>query len=158
MTLFDTSTMPVQKRPNYQQQYREQQLKKLGAPEDWTQSEIPTLNGESRIVLNAETQGVQWWGGDKPIGWAYWFPESGRHGYLGMRHEGGGNHPVERVHEFLRDVRGVQVCNANTKFDIHMAREDGVDLVEQGNCFRDVMHDAALLDDHRRQSLRRLIK
>ena len=120
------------------------------APAGWVVDQPPTFNGEKHIILNAETTGLQWWGGDKPIGWAYRFPESGREGYLPMRHAAG-NLPVEQVHRWLGDIRVMHVTNANTKFDLHMAREDGVDLAEQNNTFGDVAHHAALLDDNRRR-------
>src|SRR5580765_986306 len=95
-------------------------------PAGWAIDEIPHLNGESRIILNCETTGLKWWAGDLPIGWAYWLPTSGRRGYLGMRHAGG-NHPVERVHDFLRDLRNIHIDNHNMRFDLHMSRVDGVD-------------------------------
>lgn len=119
-------------------------------PPDWRPDEIPSLNGERRIILNAETNGLKWWAGDVPIGWSFWLPESGRHGYLPMRHAGGGNLPVHQVHAFLGDVRDMLVENTNLKFDLHMSRIDGVDLIEDtGNTFGDAAHYAALLDDNR---------
>lgn len=109
----------------------------------------PPLNGEKRIILNAETTGLKWWASDRPCGWSYFLPESGRKGYLPIRH-GGGNLPIERVQDWLRDIRGMHVENQNTRFDLHMSREDGVDLVEgTGNTFGDCAHYAALLDDNR---------
>lgn len=117
---------------------------------DWAPDPIPELRGEKRIILNAETNGLKWWHDSRPIGWSYVLPESGRRGYLPMRHVGGDNHSVEQVHAFMRDVRGMHVENANTKFDLHMSRADGVDLVEgTGNTFGDAAHYAALLDDNR---------
>lgn len=150
--LFDNEPLPERRaKPNYQREFRQAQLRKFPAPDGWRPDTIPELNGEKHIVLNAETTGLKWWDGDRPVGWSFWLPGSGRHGYLPMRHEGGGNHPVEQVHRFLGDLRGMHIDNTNTKFDIHMSREDGVDLVEQGNTFGDVAHVAALLDDHRRR-------
>lgn len=121
------------------------------APSDYVVPEIPELNGEKVIRLNAETTGVEWWGEDKAIGWAYFLPESGRKGYLPIRHEQGGNLPVERVNQFLSDIKNCQVDNTNTKFDLHIAMRDGVDLREHGNTFGDAAHFAALLDDNRRR-------
>jgi hypothetical protein len=92
----------------------------------------PCLNGEKRIILNAETTGLEVVGGDLPIGWSYILPESGRRGYLPMRHKRGANLPVEQVHDWLRRLRGMHVDNINTKFDLHMSRADDVDLVDQG--------------------------
>jgi len=136
-------------RKSAQQEYRERQLASLPTPADYRPDPPPELRGETRIILNAETDGLEWWGAHRPIGWSWCLPESGRSGYLPMRHRPGGNLGVEQVHAFLRDVRDMHVDNINTRFDIHMARADGVDLTEQGNTFGDVAHQAALLDDHR---------
>ena len=109
----------------------------------------PEFRGERRIILNAETTGLKWWAGDVPAGWSYYLPESGKYGYLPIRHDGG-NLPIEQVHAWLRDIRGMHVENTNTRFDLHMSREDGVDLIEgTGNTFGDCAHYAALLDDNR---------
>lgn len=106
--------------------------------------------GEKRIYLDAETTGLQWWNGDRPVGWSYTLPESGRKGYLPFGHQGGGNLDEAAVKEWMRrELRGVHIDNINTKFDLHVAREWGVDLTEQDNTFGDVAHRAALLDDHR---------
>lgn len=129
---------------------RRQQLARLPVSPDYRPDPIPELCGEKRIVLNAETTGLGWSSGDRPIGWAYSLPESGRRGYLPIRHAGG-NLPIEQVHGFLRSINGMHVENANLKFDLHMSREDGVDLVEQHNTFGDPAHYAALLDDHRQR-------
>ena len=143
---------PKGKRLSFQPQTpRPVDISSHAKPHAWAPDPIPTLNGERRIILNCETNGFQWWRDHRPIGWAYWLPESGRHGYLPIRHVEG-NLPVERVHDFLRDVRGMHVENHNTRFDLHQSREDGVDLIENtGNTFGDTMHYAALLDDNRRR-------
>lgn len=120
------------------------------APVGWCPDEPPQLRGEKVIRLDAETDGLEWWAGSKPVGWAYLLPESGRKGYLPFGHKGGGNLDEAVVKEWaLRELRGVHVENVNTKFDGHISREWGVDLVEQGCTFGDVAHRAALLDDHR---------
>ncbi len=120
-------------------------------PDGWAPDPIPELRGESRIILNAETTGLKWWAGDRPAGWSYYLPESGRFGYLPVRHTDCENHPVERVREFFRrELPGKVIDNFNTKFDAHHSREDGVCWVEDLGCnLRDVQHMAALLDDHR---------
>jgi DNA polymerase-1 len=112
--------------------------------------EIPAHCGESSIILNAETTGVDW-RTDRVIGISYWYPASGRHGYLSVRHPGSPNVDAGALGAWLRDVRGMLVVNANTRFDLHMLRtSEGVDLTTQGNIFGDVQHQAALLDDQRR--------
>lgn len=125
--------------------------RELPNPAGWARPEIPHLNGERRIILNCETTGLKWWADDLPIGWAYLLPESGRSGYLGVRHAGG-NLPIEQVHAFLRDLRNLHIDNHNTRFDLHMSRVDDVDLIDgTGNTFGDSGHYAALLDDNRRR-------
>lgn len=113
---------------------------------------IPELHGETEVILNAETTGLRWWATDRPIGWAYCLPRSGRQGYLPVRHASGENLPLERVRAWLRSLHNVCVTNVNTKFDLHMTRVDDVDLVENtGNIFDDVAFHAALLDDNRQR-------
>lgn len=145
----DTPERPHVKR-DAQGDYRLAQLKKLGAISAGPLPQIPEFRGEKRIVLNCETNGLRWYGDDKPIGWAYSLPESGRSGYLPIRHEAGQNLPIEQVKQWLGDIRDMDVENTNIKFDLHMSREDGVDLIEEtGNRFADASHLAAMLDDNR---------
>lgn len=120
------------------------------APAGWVTDQPPALRGETVIRLDAETDGLEWWNGSRPVGWAYHLPASGRRGYLAFGHKGGGNIDEAAVKEWARrELRGVHIDNANTKFDIHIAREWGVDLEAQSCTFGDVAHRAALLDDHR---------
>lgn len=102
----------------------------------------PPLNGETYVILNAETSGLAWWDGDRPIGWSYLLPASGRKGYIPAG---------DKCRQWMRcELKGVHIDNINTKFDLHQSRADGVDLVEgTGNTFGDVAHRAALLDDNR---------
>jgi DNA polymerase-1 len=110
----------------------------------------PELNGESVIYLDAETTGLEWWNGDRPVGWAYCLPASGRRGYVSFGHASGNSTDQATALRWAqRELRNVRVCNANTKFDLHISREWGADLVSQGCTFGDVQHQAALLDDHR---------
>lgn len=120
-------------------------------PAGWTPHALPELQGERRIRLDFETDGLQWWERDRPVGFAYYLAESGRRGYVSWAQKGGGNGTTEdQAREWLRrELRGVHIDNANTKFDLHMARAFGADLCEQGCTFGDVAHRAALLDDHR---------
>lgn len=155
-SLFEGEPEPVKPakidREALRQEHRRAQLARLGAPEDWQLAPPPELNGEKRIVLNAETEGLRWFDGHKPVGWSYLLPESGRKGYLPMRHRVGENLGVEQVREWLGGLKNVHIENINTKFDLHMSRADGVDLVEDtGNIFSDVAHEAALLDDSRQR-------
>jgi DNA polymerase I-like protein with 3'-5' exonuclease and polymerase domains len=155
-TMFETTrdtTVAKQRerdrKAEVQEPFRQSQLVKLSS--EWRPDPPPELRGERRIVLNAETNGLEWYDRDRPIGWSYYLPESGRKGYLPMRHEGGGNLDPQQVHDWLRSLKHIEVDNTNTKFDLHMARADGTDLVEQGCTFGDIAHRAALLDDHRKR-------
>jgi DNA polymerase I-like protein with 3'-5' exonuclease and polymerase domains len=99
--------------------------------------------------LDAETNGVKWAEGARPVGWAV--RAGGVSHYLPFGHRGGGNLSEETVKEWARrELRGKQIINHSTKFDMLMARAWGVDLEAQGCTFRDVAHSAALLDDHRK--------
>lgn len=139
-----------ERRREVERELRAAQLSRLGPPPGWRLDPPPALNGERRIVLNCETTGLKWWDGDLPIGWAYWLPASGRRGYLPIRHRVGENLPIDNVRDWLRSLRGMEVENANMKFDLHMSRQDGVDLVEgTGNRFADPAHLAAMLEDWR---------
>lgn len=119
-------------------------------PDGYVPDPVPELRGETHIILDAETTGLRWWDGDRPVGWAWYLPQSGRKGYLSFGHEGGYNScDPETALRWMRELRGLHMENANTKFDLHMSRAWGADLAEQGFTFGDVQHRAALLDDHR---------
>lgn len=116
----------------------------------WEPTAPPSLAGHTDIRIDFEATGLAWWGKDRPIGCAYYLPATGESGYLPYGHKGGGNLGKSQVIDWLtHEVRGKHIVNANIKYDIHMARTEGVDLVEQGNTFSDVAFYAALLDDHR---------
>ena len=119
---------------------------------DWRASEFPNLDDVKEVVLDFETDGLKWWDGSKPVGFAYYTPD-GRSGYLPWAHQGDpANLPRERVHEwFKRHIRGKRITGAGVKTEIHMAHVEGLDLEELGCEVSDVQHHAALLDDTRRQ-------
>ncbi len=120
-------------------------------PDGYVPDAPPERLGERRICLDFETDGLEWWNGSKAVGAAYLFPESGRRGYVSWGHKGGGNSCDEAagVRWLQREIRDLHVDNSNTKFDIHISRATGADLVTQNCTFGDVGHRAALLDDHR---------
>ena len=123
----------------------------LDSVKDWQPPELPQLDAFDSIILNFETNGVRWYDGDKMISAVIKTPD-GVSRYLPIRHAMGPNIPEERFFEWLRrEVRGKHIDNENIRFDLHMARADGVDLEAQGCTFGDPAHYAALLDDHRRQ-------
>jgi DNA polymerase I len=116
---------------------------------DWKPQAPPPLDGMAELCLDCETNGLRWWAGDRPIGISIFLPD-GRNQYLPWGHKGGGNLDEAAVKEWARrELRGKRITNLNTRFDIHMLREWGVDLEDQGCRVSDVGHYAALLDDHR---------
>lgn len=118
----------------------------------WKPQEPPDLTGIPNIVLNFETNGLNWAKGDRPIGLTVGTMDGKLRRYLPFAHQGGDNLDEEAVRRYAREqIRGKHITNINTRFDVHMAREWGIDLEEQGNTVSDVAHYAALLDDHRRK-------
>jgi DNA polymerase I-like protein with 3'-5' exonuclease and polymerase domains len=120
-------------------------------PDTWAPPTLQPIPREIRTVyLDAETTGVTWYKGDRPVGWAV-KPKGMPAFYVPFGHRGGGNLPEERVREwFAQELRGRRICNLNTKFDVNMARAWGLHLEDLACTFHDVAHDAALLDDHRK--------
>lgn len=112
--------------------------------------DLPVLTDIPELVLDTETTGLRWWQGHRPIGIAISTPAGAR--YLPFGHKPGGNLDEETVRRWAkRELRGKRIIGHNIKFDIHMMREWGVDLEEQGCTVGDTMHYAALLDDTRRR-------
>jgi DNA polymerase-1 len=120
------------------------------SPVAWQPDTPPDLSQDHTVFLDAETDGLQWFKGARPVGWAVTYGDGSR--YLPFGHRGGGNLDEATVRRWAeRELRGKHIVNLNTRFDAHMARAWGVDLEAQGCTFEDVAHSAALLDDHRRQ-------
>jgi DNA polymerase-1 len=125
-------------------------------PDGWVPTPLPELNGETHLCLDFET-GCEpgkdarcWWDGAFPVGLAWHLPQSGRRGYTGVRHTEGNATDPATLMRFLNDLRNVHIDNAQTKFDMHISRENGADLCDRrGNTFGDVQHRIALLDDNR---------
>lgn len=121
----------------------------LDTVKDWRPPELPQLDAFDSVILNFETTGLKWYGEDR-IASAVLRTPDGVSRYLPVRHAIGPNIPEGQFFEWLRrEVRGKRVRNIKTKFDLHMARAEGIDLEAQGCTFGDVAHLAALLDDHR---------
>lgn len=118
-------------------------------PDTWRPEPPPQLDGIRDIELDTEATGLKWWDGDRPIGIALRTPD-GVCRYLPWGHRGGGNLDEAVMKRWAQtELRGKRITNLNTRFDVHMLREWGVDLEAQGCEVSDVGHYAALLDDHR---------
>ena len=121
----------------------------LVARPDWHPVAPPSLDGIEEVALDVETDGLAWWGQDRPIGFSLTLPD-GTTNYFPWGHRGGGNLDEQVMHRWAqRELRGKHIVNLNTKFDIHMLYAWGIDLEAQHNTVSDVSHYAALLDDHR---------
>ena len=123
------------------------------AVSEWAPPAPPVLRGKyRRVVVDLETTGLEWWKGDRPIGFAVHAPESGESWYLPFGHRGGGNLDESTVKRWAQtELRDLHIDNIHTKFDVLMSRAWDVDLEAQGCTFGDVAHYAALLDDHRQR-------
>ena len=116
---------------------------------DW-KAQDPPEHLPHDIILNFETNGLNWAGGDEPVGVTIGTFDGFKQ-YLPFAHQGGGNLDRAAVMRFLKSLRGHHITNVNTRFDLHMGRNLGVDFEEQDCTVSDVQHWAALLDDHRRR-------
>lgn len=118
------------------------------ANDTWRPDPPPSLTGVHEICLNVEASGLKWFEGDLPI--AISIHTGSRSYYLPWGHSGAGNLDEAVVKEWARrELRGKRITNINTRFDIHMMREWGVDLEAQDNEVSDVGHYVALLDNNR---------
>lgn len=119
---------------------------------DWKPCEPPDLSDTPEIILNFETNGLDWVGNDEPIAITIGTLDYKHAWFLPFGFQGEQNLDRGRVIEwFRRNVRGKRITNANTKFEVHMSRKLGHDLEDAGNTVSDVQHYAALLDDHRKR-------
>jgi len=112
------------------------------APSGWTPDEIPNLDGVDEVAFDFETTGLRWWAGDRPVGVGVAWRNGDRveSRYLPFAHAGG-NLPEERVKEFVASLKGKRLAAHNAKFDLHMARAWGVDLLDTPTT--DTMHIGA---------------
>ena len=118
---------------------------------DWHPQEPPSLDGIDDIILNFETNGLDWQKGDTAIGVTVGTLDGQLHRFLPFAFQGERNLDRSAVIRYLQTIRGKRITNANIRFDLHMGHNLGVDFESQGNTVSDVMHYAALLDDHRRR-------
>lgn len=116
-------------------------------------SDLPcNAQGVQEIELDFETNGVLWHKGHRPGGCGVGLPDGSTY-YLAWGHKGGGNNISEEgAKAWFRDqIAGKRITNISTGFEVHMAREWGIDLEDLGCTVSDVAHWAALIDDHRRK-------
>jgi DNA polymerase-1 len=119
---------------------------------DWKAQEPPDLTGIDQIVLNVETNGLQWANGDRPIGITVGTLDGQLKRFLPFGFNGGGNLDESVVKRWAQEqLKHKHITNTRTSFDVHMMRVWGIDLEEQGNTVSDIQHYAALIDDHRRR-------
>ena len=119
---------------------------------NWCPDEPPSLDGIDEIILNFATNGLDWAHGHQPVGVTVSTLDGQMVRFLPFAFEHGGNLDEAVVKRWAQEqLRGKKITNARTKFDVHHAREWGVDLEGQGCTFSDIQHTAALLDDHRKQ-------
>lgn len=119
---------------------------------DWTPDTPPELTGVNEVVLNFLTDGLEWSKGHRPKGVTVSTLDGQLTRFLPFGMAGGGNLDEAVVKRWAEEqLKGKKIHNANTRFDLHMAREWGVDLEAQGCTFTDIQHTAALLDDSRKK-------
>jgi DNA polymerase I-like protein with 3'-5' exonuclease and polymerase domains len=119
---------------------------------NWIPDEPPSLDGIDHIIINFATTGFHWHSGDRPVGVTVSTMDGKLTRFLPFAFKGGGNLDEGVVKRwFEREVRNKHIKNSKIKFDIHHAREWGIDLEAQGCTFSDIQHTAALLDDHRKR-------
>jgi DNA polymerase I-like protein with 3'-5' exonuclease and polymerase domains len=124
-------------------------------PEGWEPDALEPIPADVReVFLDAETTGLRWWENDRPCGWSVSYRRADDKiisRYYPFGHADGNLDPARVGEWFESELRGRIINNLNTRFDAHMAREWGKDLVAMGCTLRDVGHTQALLDDHRRE-------
>lgn len=114
-------------------------------------TELPSLRNVKRLALDCESDGLNPFRTNKPIGIsiAYRTDKLHQH-YIPFGHVSGNIEP-EKVLRWAQDeLRGKEIVGANIKFDIHMLREGwGLDLEAIKVKPADIAFGAALLDDQR---------
>lgn len=136
-TLFDMAdTLPVTPR-SYQ---------------DWKPRAPRPIPSEVKdVFLDFESRGYRWDQGAKPGGVAILHAGQPEGEYYPWGHSQGPNLDPETMRRYLAtELKGKNIVNLNTKFEVHLSKNMGADFEEQGATCSDVSHYAALLDDHRR--------
>jgi len=119
----------------------------------WRPKPLPSLAGIHELSFDTETTGLKWLHKqDLPIGMSIHALGQDSGQYIPWGHKGGGNLDEDTCKQWARrELRGKKLRGSKAGFDVHMLREWGVDLEEQGCTVTDIQHTAALLDDHRKR-------
>ena len=130
----------------------------LTAPH-WEPEEFPILDGVTHVELDFETTGLKWWDPKhtKPIGFGLSWKRPGdiehstRYFSWGHRTDHP-RHDEETAKRWMREQLGGKILtNSNVKLEVHVAQEWDVSFEDIGVRVSDIGHQAALLDDHRRE-------
>lgn len=122
-----------------------------GPDPNWRPTEPPCLDGIDDIIVNWETNGLSWHKGHVPIGATVGTLDGLKKWFLPWGFQGGNLDKDTVIRFFQREVRNKHITNANTKFEVHMGRNIGVDFEGQGCTVSDVQHYAGEIDDNRRK-------
>jgi DNA polymerase I-like protein with 3'-5' exonuclease and polymerase domains len=113
---------------------------------------LPNLDGIDRLGFDSETTTEPWLFDRTLVGLSYYLPD-GRKRYIPLRHPGGGNYEEANVREWLwREAQGKELVCVNAKHEVHTFNKWGVSFEAQGCAFMDCFHQAALLNDKRRNT------
>lgn len=115
---------------------------------DWAPQAPSELGAYATISLDTETTGLDK-DKDKPVGISFCTPD-GKCQYLPFGHAGGNLDKSTVVEWAKKELRDKYIVGANIGYDARMLRNIGVDLEAQGCRLHDIQHDAALLDEYRR--------
>src|SRR5579864_2432694 len=115
---------------------------------------LPTLGHVDEVTIDTETSAEKDFYKHSLSGISYYFVTKdgeAKKDYLGINHPGGGNYPVENVRRWAQnELKNKLLITANAGHEVETFLRFGVDLEAQGNRMRDVFHQAALVDDHRK--------
>lgn len=119
--------------------------------QDVTTWELPDLTGISRLGFDTETDGLDVWGGNRPVGLCL-ATEDGRSWYIPWGHDSGFNYDLDVVRRWAREnLRDKHLDGFYTKFDVHMLNSVGIDVEALGCKLHDVRHHAIIYDDRMRE-------
>lgn len=120
-------------------------------PSTWRAPEPPDLTGIDEIVYNVATRGLVDWNKKQIIGRTVCTMDGQKVWFLPTGFAGSQNHDEAAIERWAKNLRGKKLVGSNIKTDIEHELMHGIDLESQGCTFRDVQHQAALLDDGRKR-------